>query len=219
MSRTRHSPPWWQRAPQQLGLVTLLTLLALAWLASREATFADLWLTRDQQGQLAMNQRDWPGALEHFEDPARKATAAYNAGQYEQAAELFARIPDATGFYNRGNALIKARDYRNAIRAFELAVAAAPGWQEAADNLALAQYISHYIEQLREDSDTEDESELSADDYVFDNEDERGREMEITRESTIGLESAEKWMRSVNTDTADFLRTRFALEQSRREAP
>ncbi|HBQ41418.1 MAG TPA: VWA domain-containing protein, partial [Halieaceae bacterium] len=63
------------------------------------------------------------------------------------------------------------------------------------------------------------ESELGADDYVFDNEDERGREMEITRESTIGLESAEKWMRSVNTDTADFLRTRFALEQSRREAP
>ena len=87
------------------------------------------------------------------------------------------------------------------------------------ENLDLARHITEYIEQLREDSDTEDESELSADDYVFDNEDERGREMEITRESTIGLESAEKWMRSVDTDTAEFLRTRFALEQSREEAP
>ncbi len=218
MSRSAHTR-WWQRMPLQLALATLLALLTLAWLASREATFADLWLTRDQQAQLAMNRNDWQSALERFESPARKATAAYTAGQYEQSAELFARVADATGFYNRGNALIKARDYRNAIRAFELAVAAAPGWQEAADNLALARYISNYIEQLREDSDTEDESELSADDYVFDNEDERGREMEITRDSTIGLESAEKWMRSVNTDTADFLRTRFALEQSRREAP
>jgi Ca-activated chloride channel family protein len=218
MKRRNQRPPW-RRAPLQFAAVTLVALLALVWLASREATLADLWLTRDQQGQRAMNQRDWKTALARFEDPAQKATAAYYAGQYEQSADLFARIPDAVGFYNRGNALIKARDYRNAIRAFELAVAAEPGWQQAVENLDLARHITEYIEQLREDSDTEDESELSADDYVFDNEDERGREMEITRESTIGLESAEKWMRSVDTDTAEFLRTRFALEQSREEAP
>jgi Ca-activated chloride channel family protein len=218
MKRRNQRPPW-RRAPLQFAAVTLVALLALVWLASREATLADLWLTRDQQGQRAMNQRDWKTALARFEDPAQNATAAYYAGQYEQSADLFARIPDAVGFYNRGNALIKARDYRNAIRAFELAVAAEPGWQQAVENLDLARHITEYIEQLREDSDTEDESELSADDYVFDNEDERGREMEITRESTIGLESAEKWMRSVDTDTAEFLRTRFALEQSREEAP
>ncbi len=40
--------------------------------------------------------------------------------------------------------------------------------------------------------------------------------MEITQQSTIELESAEKWMRSVNTETRDFLRTRFDLEQSTR---
>jgi Ca-activated chloride channel family protein len=53
---------------------------------------------------------------------------------------------------------------------------------------------------------------------VFDNTRERGREMEITQESTIELESAEKWMRSVDTETADFLRTRFLLESVRSEA-
>ncbi|MDP4917188.1 MAG: tetratricopeptide repeat protein [Haliea sp.] len=212
-------PRLWQRASVQIAGVTLAAALTLAWLASREAAFADLWLTRDQQGQRAMNQRDWKRAIDLFENPAHKATAAYYAGQYAQAADMYGRIPDAEGFYNRGNALMKAGAYRNAIRAFELAVAAAPGWPEAADNLALARYTSDYIEQLREDSDTGDESELSADDYVFDNEDERGKEMEITRESTIGLESAEKWMRSVDTDTAEFLRTRFALEQRQERTP
>ena len=72
-----------------------------------------------------------------------------------------------------------------------------------------------YIESAREQSDTGDESELSADDYVFDNTKERGVEMEITQQSTVELASAEKWMRGVDTDTSDFLRTRFLLEASR----
>ena len=57
--------------------------------------------------------------------------------------------------------------------------------------------------------------EIGADDYVFDNNRKRGQETEITRESAIEAQSAEKWMRSVNTDTRDFLRTRFLLEASK----
>ena len=68
---------------------------------------------------------------------------------------------------------------------------------------------------MREQSDTGDESELSADDYVFDNTKERGLEVEITEQSTIEMESAEKWMRGVDTETRDFLRTRFLLEATR----
>jgi hypothetical protein len=32
------------------------------------------------------------------------------------------------------------------------------------------------------------------------------------------MESAEKWMRGVDTETRDFLRTRFLLEATREEA-
>ncbi len=114
---------------------------------------------------------------------------------------------------------MKAFDYGKAIAAYELAVAEAPDWQEAADNLELARYVLDYIQDAREQSDTGDETELGADDYKFDNTQERGREMTVTNESTIELESAEKWMRSVDTETADFLRIRFALEASREAAP
>ena len=143
---------------------------------------------------------------------------AYRSGRYEESAASFGRIPTAIGFFNRGNAFMKNREYAKAITAYEQAVLGDPSWQEAADNLRLSRYVLDYIERAREQSDTGDETELSADDYVFDNTRERGREMEITQESTIELESAEKWMRSVDTETADFLRTRFLLESVRSEA-
>ncbi len=113
---------------------------------------------------------------------------------------------------------MKARDYGKAIVAYQQAVAEAPNWTEARENLELATYTLEYIERVREQSDTGDESELSADDYVFDNTKDRGLEVEITQQSTIELESAEKWMRGVDTETSEFLRTRFLLEATREGA-
>lgn len=195
--------------------ITLLAAAALAWQALQAGDFVSLWLNPDQQARLAYERLEFQDAYERFEDPAWKGVAAYDSGLYEDSAAAFGRMATAEGFYNRGNAFMKARDYGKAIVAYQQAVADAPDWLEARENLELATYTLDYIERVREQSDTGDESELSADDYVFDNTRERGKEMEITRESTIELESAEKWMRGVDTETSDFLRTRFLLEASR----
>ena len=200
-----------------LVVVSLLAATALAWQLSRLGSFESLWQTPDQQARRVYEALEFQQAYELFEDPSWKGVAAYDSGFYEESAAAFGRIPTAVGFYNRGNAFMKARDYGKAIVAYEQAVAEAPDWVEARENLELAMYTLKYIERVREQSDTGDESELSADDYVFDNTEDRGREVEITRQSTIELESAEKWMRGVDTETGDFLRTRFLLEASREE--
>lgn len=206
-----------RRPGVQLALVTAIALAALMREAAAVQAFVDLWLTRDQQGALAFSDGDYALAVERFDDPAWQGVAAYRGGRYEAAAAAFGRLPSAEGFYNRGNALYKGRDYRGAIKAYEQAVAMAPAWTEAVDNLALARWTLAYIEEQREQSDTGDESELGADDVTFDNEDDRGKAIEITRDSTIEKQSAEKWMRTVDTRTADFLRTRFRIELLRRE--
>ena len=198
-----------------LILVSLLAAMAFAWQFSRVGDFELLWLTPDQQARRAYVGLEFREAYERFEDPAWKGVAAYDSGLYEESAAAFGRIPTAVGFYNRGNAFMKARDYGKAIVAYEQAIAEAPDWVEARENLELATYTLEYIERVREQSDTGDESELSADDYVFDNTKDRGLEVEITQQSTIELESAEKWMRGVDTETSDFLRTRFLLEATR----
>lgn len=201
-----------------LTLVTVVAAAALAWQTWRAGDFMLLWLTPDQQARLAYERLEFPEAYEIFEDPAWKGVAAYDSGLYAESAANFGRLPTAEGFYNRGNAFMKGREYGKAIVAYDQAVAEAPDWTEARENFALATYTLEYIERAREQSDTGDESELSADDYVFDNTQDRGVEMEITQQSTIELESAEKWMRGVDTDTSDFLRTRFLLEASREES-
>ncbi len=200
-----------------LVLATLLALITVGVTTRATGSFVALWLTPDQQGRWAYDRLEFSAAADLFADPAWQGVAAFAAGRYIDAAASFGRLPTAVGFYNRGNAFLKGREYGKAITAFEQAANEAPDWQLAADNLGLSRYILSYIEGTREQSDTGDETELGADDVVFDNTEERGKTITITNESTIELESADKWMRSVDTETRDFLRMRFALEASNRE--
>jgi Ca-activated chloride channel family protein len=204
-----------QGAGLPIALASAAAIGLLLWAGARGGGFASLWLTADQRGALAYARRDFAEAAVHFDNPAWKARAAYAAGRYEEAAASFARIPSATGFFNRGNALMKNREYELAISAYEQAVAMAPDWAEARENLALSRYVLGYIERAREQGDTGEQQDLGADDTVYDNSRDRGEDTEVSRESALEAQSAEKWMRSVNTETSDFLRSRFALEAAR----
>lgn len=205
-----------RRPGVQAALVTLVAAGGLAWQAAQVQGFADLWLTRDQQGQRAFDRKEFDRAFELFEDPAWKGAAAYRGGHYDGSAEAFGRVATAEGFFDRGNALMKAGDYRKAISSYELAVDEAPDWTEAQENLALARHTADYIDRMREQSDTDQDEKMRPDQIALDNEDRRGEEVEINRDSLIGLDAADKWMRAVDTDTRDFLRTRFLVEASRR---
>lgn len=198
----------------QMSLLTLVAAAVLIYLTPGNTSFADLWLTHDQQGQRLFDAREYVQAAERFEDPSWTGVAFFRAGDYPEAAASFSRVGTARGFFNRGNAHMKAFEYRQAIAAYELAVAEDPDWLEAAENLALARYTLDYIERSREQSDTGEERGIGADDVVYDNTSERGAETEVSRESAVEAQSAEKWMRSVDTETADFLQSRFLLEAS-----
>lgn len=193
--------------------VTLLATLALAGLAWRQASFIGLWLTPDQQAARHFSQGNLEEAADLFENPAWQGIARYRLGDYAEAAEAFGRLGTAEGFYNRGNAFMKQFQYGKAITAYEQALVEAPEWELALENLALARHTRDYIEGAREQSST---GKLEADDIVYDNERNRGQETRVDRESVLEAASAEKWMRSVDTQTADFLRSRFLLEASRR---
>ncbi|MEL7044637.1 MAG: hypothetical protein AAGL66_06405 [Pseudomonadota bacterium] len=199
---------------QLLG-ITLLGGLALVWQRGSDGRFIDLFLTADQQGRLLFDSKQYGEAAKAFAEPAWRGTAEYRAGDYTAAAESYARLGTSVGFFNRGNAFMRAFEYRKAITSYEQAVADAPQWEEARENLELARYTLDYIERTREQSDTGEESGIGADEVVYDNTSDRGSETEVTRDSVVEAQSAEKWMRSVDTETAEFLRTRFFLEASR----
>jgi Ca-activated chloride channel family protein len=201
--------PFWLLALAATALAAL-TLAGLGW---QQGGFTSLWLTPDQQGARRFEKNQFESAALRFEDPAWQGIAHYRNGAYAEAAGAFGRLGTAEGFFNRGNAFMKQFEYGKAITAYEQALKEAPDWQLARENLALARHTRDYIEDAREQSST---GKLEADDVVYDNERNRGQEIQVDRESVLEAASAEKWMRSVDTQTADFLRSRFLLEASRR---
>lgn len=146
----------------------------------------------------------------------RKGYALYRNGKYAEAAEVFAWLPSSEAAFAEGGSLIKGRSYRDGISAFEKALERDPENEAATHNLELSRYILDYIEKTREQSDTGEESGIGADDVVYDNEAARGTETTTDHsDKDVAPESAEQWMRTVDTKTADFLKSRFSLEAAR----
>jgi len=193
-----------------LGLMMPGTARADGWI--------DWFATPDQQGQIAFNNKEFARAGDLFEDPYRSGITKMKIGQYAEAAEIFARIETPEAAFAQGYAHIRNREYRPAIKAYEVALERRPDYPQAETNLEITKAILTYVEDAREASDTGEESGLGADDVVFDNEDARGTEtlIEATQEDAAPL-TAEQWMSSIDTNMNDFLRSRFLLENEARK--
>ena len=197
---------------------SLLLAAALSGMPDRPASadgIMDWFFTADQQGRLAFEDKDFAKAAEHFQDPYWKGYALYKSGQYAEAVQALARLDTADAAFAQAMAHLKSREYRPGIAAFEAALERDPDHAEAARNLEIARAILDYVERSREQSDTGEESGIGADDVVFDNEEGRGTDTTITSEEQMKMQTAEQWMRTVDTRTTDFLRIRFALEAAK----
>lgn len=207
---------WFRRGwTMRWGAVVLLTTaLQLPSVAQAEG-WKDWFLTPDQQGRLAYENKDYTGAADLFTDPMWRGYAQMRAGQYEAAAETFSRLDSADAAFAEGLSRIRNREYRPGARAFETALERQPDFPEAEQNRIIAWAIVDYVETAREQSDTGEESGIGADDVVFDNEANRGAETEIEAPSEDAApQTAQQWIDSIDTDMGDFLRSRFILEKS-----
>ncbi len=206
---------WFRRGwTMQWGLALAVILSGLPAGPAHAEGIIDWFLTPDQQGRLAYENKRYAEAAELFQDPLWKGYALYNAGQYAEAARVFARLPSAEAAFAEGMARVKGREYRAGITAFETALERDADHATAARNAEITRALIAYLESAREQSDTGTGSE-GADEVVFDKESKGGFEMEVTGETEMKIETAEQWMRTVDTRTADFLRTRFALETAK----
>ena len=115
-------------------MVIMIVLLPMTQEA-KAYSWDDLWQTRDQQGQQALQAGDPAKAAELFENPAWKAQALFENKEYEAAADILKNQNDAESNYNRGNALAKAGNLEESIEAYKKALAKNPKLKDAAQNL------------------------------------------------------------------------------------
>ncbi|MFV0301461.1 MAG: VWA domain-containing protein [Paracoccus sp. (in: a-proteobacteria)] len=207
---------WFRRGWTMRWGAAVLAALMLVPAPSRAEGWADWFLTPDQQGQIAYDDRHFDRAAALYLDPMHKAHAQYRDGQYAAAVETVAGLDTPDAAFLAGMAHIKNRAYRDAIADFQTVLHRDPDFPGAAGNLELAKRILDYVEGAREQSDTGEEQGIGADEVVFDNRDARGADTQIEGgDKGPRLLTADQWMNTVDTDTGDFLRQRFAYEARR----
>lgn len=179
---------------------------------------ASIWLTNDQLAQRQFNEGDFKSAAETFEDPMWKGVAQYRAGDFKTAASTFATLNTPEAWFNQGNAWLLQGKYDVATSCYEQALEIKPDWKEAKENRDLA--IARQKAQQQQGGDMGDQR-LGADEIVFDRKKKEGGQ-ETTVASNDVSSSADiqaMWLRQVQTNPADFLRSKFAFQYSSQSEP
>lgn len=147
-------------------MLCLVLIIGLQPEQSMATVWDDLWQTKDQQGQKIFEQ-DPSRAAEVFEDSNWKASSHYRSGNYEQAAEHFITVKDASlteqasSHFNRGNALAHAGELEKSIEAYDKALEIDEALSDARFNKQLVEELlkQQQEQQERQDSDKQDSDE------------------------------------------------------------
>jgi Ca-activated chloride channel family protein len=124
-----------------------VVLLLLAPQQSQAMEWQRLWQRNDQRAAEQMAQGNTTDAAELFSNRAWRGIAQYENGDYEAAAENFASLESADGYYNQGNALARFGHLEEAVAAYDRAIELDPAMEDAKINRDLVQ---RYLEEQQQ---------------------------------------------------------------------
>ena len=173
-------------------------------------------VTGDQQGYRMFRQENYTEATERFTDPMWKGVSLFRSGDFKEASGVFAGFDTAEGAFNHGNALVMLGKYEDAVTRYQRALELKPGWELAAVNLEIALGRAKQVETKGGDMTG---GQMGADEITF----EKGKPPAgAGKEQIEGGEPMSDdamralWLRRVQTRPADFLKSKFAYQVSRR---
>ncbi|WP_322867527.1 tetratricopeptide repeat protein [Aquicoccus sp. G2-2] len=133
------------------GLLFALAMVAMGFgmppTKAAAGAWQDLWQTPNQQGQKAFNAGAYDKAVKAFETPGWRGSAAYRKGDYAAAAQDFSTTNAPAAAYNLGNALARQGKLKEALKAYDEALAKAPGDEDTTFNRDL---VKKLLEQQKE---------------------------------------------------------------------
>lgn len=170
---------------------------------------ADWFFTPDQQGRWYYEHRDFEKAAQHFQNPYWKGWALYQHGRWDDARKIFETLPGADAKFMAGNSYAHQFEYEEAKAAYDEALRMRHPFPDAEANLRLMVTLM----KQRESVPAEDEDDESRPDQVKqDKEGAKGKDkMQVMGNRPTQL-PADVWMRNLSVSPADFLRTKFSIE-------
>ena len=210
---------------------SLFSLQAGAW------TWVDLWFTPNQQAQKLMNKGQFAKAKDRFEREDWSAAAAYKAGEYQRAADLYKKMPSEHGYYNEGNALAHLGQYEKALDAYNKALAINPNNQDARHNHKLVSDLLRKDKEQKQNKDQQNKDQQNKDQQNKDqqNKDQQNKneskqqekknkknnkkqQVDVqTKEEKEQHQANEQWLRLITDDPGGLLREKFLRDHLRRK--
>ena len=128
---------------------------ALAQPIEKEATdkaevVSSFWNNQATRAHQAFEQGDYERAASLFQTKEWQATALYKAERYQEAADIFANLNTAQGYFNQGNSLAKLGEFEQAITAYDKALSLKPKHSDALANKALLERLQQKQQQQQQ---------------------------------------------------------------------
>ena len=185
--------------------------------------FADLWLTRDQQGRLFLQLGRYPQAAARFNDLMWKGIAYYYSEDFMLAAEYFSRQDSDDALFNEANARAQGRDYVRAVSRYDRLLARTPDYPGATANRSQVSAIIDEIDRLSASQQQEagastQDKQLSGDDAIpAQGADEiswqQTEVIQLTAEDILqDAATSDMWLRGVQQDPSRFLAIKFGMQ-------
>lgn len=203
-------------------IIVALILIASVFAYLRPQQFADLWLTRDQQGQLLFKLGHYQHASNTFKSTQWQAYSSYGAEQYKNAATLYGQFNTIDSQIAKANALAHGREYIKARNLYQHILTLAPQNTAATTNIVIVQAIIDEVNRLSASQKAEDGEaikELGDEPQTGDG----AEREEAPKEQEVEQLSAEQllldpslnamWLRQVQKNPANFLSQKFYMQE------
>ncbi len=204
-------------------VITALIVTACLFAYIKPQPFADLWLTRDQQGQLLFNFGHYQQASNTFKSTQWQAYSSYGAEQYKNSATLYSQFNDVDSQIAKANALAHGREYINARNLYQQILMTEPQNLAAQTNIKIVQAIIDEVNRLsasQKAEDGESMKELGDEPQTGDGaereEAPKQQEIEQLTAEQLLLDPSlnEMWLRQVQKNPANFLSQKFYMQHA-----
>ncbi|CAH7279106.1 TPR domain protein in aerotolerance operon [Vibrio chagasii] len=191
-------------------------------LYAAEFSLVDVWLTRDQQGALYFQDQEYHQAAQVFKNEYWKASAYYQAGEYELAQQFYMRSDTLQGRLGAAASLTNQKEFVAARSLYRDILDLYPNNKEALHNLKIVEDVIAYIDSFTKEQSKSNERQVSKENgdkpQRSDGVKQQVEQAQVIQEVLSAEQilndpgANEKWMKRVQSDLSSFISTKFALQ-------
>lgn len=174
----------------------------------------DLWLTKDQQGQIYYHQGQYNKAAATFNHQRWAAYTHYLNGDFKQAVALYGEFKDLDALYAKANANAHSFQYLRAQQQYQHILEQSPPPELTLLVKQNLQQVEHIIANISADMENDESNEPSKN-QIFDKDGIQKKGLKKIPAAKKKKPADEVWLEQIQKDPRIFLEKKFQQEYNR----